>query len=520
MLLDHAILSCMSKMNSLQASKDPDFVESELWNWIQKSKARAINDLIGVGATIPGQMISMAKQNIRGTEMLHEWTKMRKQLRGKQNNVYPASEAWKKINELELAMQEIPELENIISLIRGKAVNTEEMNTLLETLPEEQRSRVILVDWYERVTYGDDPKKLSMILHRYRATPQLFELDPALLDKARAWVEQFSGNIDQGTTDWNTAWKEAQKVGALVAPLASATKRNDILVLCPTGILHRFPLHALLLPVEETSEDQGCAASVTLLERNMPIFTHSLSLFRLCVYARTNISKSAVVDEAPFRAAIVTPLIDGDPSIDELSRFLRCEDFQGETVNRQQVINLCENADLFHFYGHVHRSGEANPMNSHLLLFTGKDPRDDAACNGTHDETAMLSARDIVSHVRFREGAHVNLIACDSGVSYAARGDEMLGLIPATLMAGARSVCGTLWAIERIRAYEWTKLLIDDWKWKRRDEGYSDLIDLASCARNASLSIMYQDEGNREHHMERWAPYVYHGFWQIQDPIG
>ena len=63
---------------------------------------------------------------------------------------------------------------------------------------------------------------------------------------------------------------------------------------------------------------------------------------------------------------------------------------------------------------------------------------------------------------RFREGAHVNLIACDSDVSYAAQGDDMLSLLSAVFLAGARSACTTLWKVTSGSAGDWIELMIKE----------------------------------------------------------
>ena len=426
----------------------------------------------------------------------------------------------RKIHEFEIEMKSVPTLRDLIMLVRGKAVDVEDMNTLLATLPEGQRSKVVLVDWFQPADYPSTERPLFMIVHRFRATPQTFELDAALMGKAEAWINKFPGNTDRKTDDWNLAWEEAQRLRGLIEPLLDTTEVDDALVLCPTGVLHRFPIHALLMSrTSGLSSDQCHDVANTLLERNTVIYTQSMSLFRLCSYARINSSKGASRAAEVFKAAIACPVEEGYDSVEALSDFLCPDDYHtGENVTAERIISICKNADLFHFYGHVHNRDNANPLNAHLLLYTETTfAHKDDTCDGAHDENAMLDARKIMSQMKLREGAHVNLIACDSGVSYPALGDDMMGLIPATLMAGARSACTTLWAVDTNPAGEWTELLVDEWKRARKLQGHSNVINLAQCARQASLSIMQRSEGDgyRESRMRHWAPYVYHGFWEM-----
>ena len=566
-MLDYAISGCHKQMNDSQIDAEKrNLAAIELWNWVQKSKARAINDMLGLGAQLPRQLIEKIAQDHEKHEIYKLWLLARANFQKMRIDINQVNQARENLEQLELVMREMPILNDVISLTRGKAVTVKDMNIVIETFPAERRSKVVLVDWYERANTGEDPFQLLLVLYRYQKPPQVFELDPLLLQKVKAWIRCFPENLLQEDNDWSSAWEEAQGLSALVAPLGVATSEDDILVLCPTGVLHRFPLHALLVPEMKNSKgNEPQRAALTILERNTVVFTQSMSVLRSCVYARSNNFNSTPAKSAVNRAAIVTPLIDGDSSVDELSDFLHTENYQGRIVHREKLISLCENADLFHFYGHVHKSNEKDPLNSHLLLYTGNEdnPVEDAICSndetGQHDAKAMLSASDILSSIKFREGAHVNLIACDSGVSHAAaaRGDEMLGLIPALIMAGARSACATLWAVDQSSANEWTHRLILEWDRERKrsslvenqgeqsqpqqgEENYSpNLIDLALCARRASLAIMYEDDDDddsddsinedsqgrnqskdpRADRMRNWAPYIYHGFWQIPDLI-
>ena len=496
-------------------------VATELWNWVQKSKGRAVNDLLGLNATNSCQMEEALKSTIGGKETLDQWTRDRQNLHEK-----PTHQGRRDLLALELRMQETPEAKALIELAQGKAVTAEDMNTLLVTLPEVERSKLILVDWFQNNVDNSVPSKLTMMIFRYNEVPQIFPLDSTLIAEVQTWVDTVPGSA---TPKWSTAWRDAQRLCGLIKPLLGATKPDDTLVLCPSGILHRFPIHALLLPpTDEAHGEEGNQAEMTLLERNTIIYTPSMSIFRRCVHARSNPSTSMSSDADRFRAAIATPLQVGGPSTRAISKFLGREAYEGSHVNAESLINLSKEADLLHFFGHVHNRDEANPLNAHLLLYTGRGRESDrnVSCDGSHDKDAMLSAEDIIDRVKLREGAHVNLIACESGVSYPAPGDDLLGLLSAIFLAGARSACTTLWPVSSNSAGEWTELLVKEWKLARRRENSrggeaASFIDLAQCARRASLELKREeDEVGQEGCMETWAPYVFHGFWKIHDALG
>lgn len=510
-LLDAAIRRCKYQVLQPEIIEDAtrrDLKATELWNWVQKSKGRAVNDLLGFSATLPRQMEEMAHQLSGGKKMLDEWIEKRQSLQKQ-----PTHQGRKELHALELQMQRIPEIGELVALARGKAVDLTNMNALLGTLPEVERAKTVLVDWYTPTSDQSDVEELMMITLRYKTAPRVYQLDPDLMRQAKSWVSLFPGST---TPEWSEAWQELQNLRLLIEPLLEITEPDDFLVLCPTGTLHRFPFHALLVPsTNETNRKDDYKSDITLLERNALVYTPSMSLFRLSAYARFVPPTSSLLDESSFRAAIVTPLLRGGPSAEVLENFLGCEASEGPADDNEEVISVCEEADFFQFYGHVHNRDEVNPINAHLVL--GKE---NATCDGTQEEGAILSAKDIVSRVKFREGAHVNLIACDSGVSYAAQGDDMLSLLSAVFLAGARSACTTLWEVTPRSAGEWVELLIAEWKLaKGCSEERANFVNLARCARGATLKLMKESGNNREDNMQTWAPYIYHGFWDIRDKL-
>ena len=506
-LLEMSIRRCRNQVLQAEEIENATY---HLWNWVQKSKGRAVNDLLGVGAALPRQMIEMAHQVDGGKEMLDEWVEKRQSLQKQ-----PTHQGRKELRALELEMQRFPEIRELVELVRGKAVDVANMNAVFETLPEAERTKIVLVDWFSLASDEPELEELIMITFRYNTAPRMFQLDPDLMRQAKSWIDLFPGSA---TPDWSQAWQEVQRVRALIEPLLDVTEPDDFLVLCPTGVLHRFPLHALLIPsTKETNGKMDQTGDITLLERNALVYTPSMSLFRLCAYARTVPGTSSLPDVNHFRAAIATPLPKGGPSARALARFLGCEAFEGRAVRTKNVISICEEADFFHFYGHVHNRNEDNPIDAHLLLYTG-DSEENETCDRDREVGAVLSAKDIISRVKFREGAHVNLIACDSGVAYAAQGDDMLSLLTAIFLAGARSACTTLWSVETRSAGEWIELLIAEWKpAKRRSDERANFVSLAECAREATLKLMKEDRCSREDNMQIWAPYIYHGFWDIRD---
>lgn len=138
----------------------------------------------------------------------------------------------------------------------------------------------------------------------------------------------------------------------------------------------------------------------------------------------------------------------------------------------------------------------------------------------------QICAREVLS-LPLREGAHLNLAACASGQlgkfvygrsAISGRTNEVMGLVPAFLLAGAGSVTGTIWPIRDDYAAEFGVLF---WKAaintstetsKGKEERISgeSLIDLAIIVQIVVLKM-------RETYKvpSAWAGFVLSGFWQL-----
>ena len=195
-----------------------------------------------------------------------------------------------------------------------------------------------------------------------------------------------------------------------------------------------------------------------------------------------------------------------------------------EEVARSNIILECIDSEIFYFCGHVHASGPDRSLNAHLYLYDPADEEGNAVCRGTHPPESQLTGADIIRKLTFNEGAHINLLACESGVTYKSARDDMLGLIPSFFHAGARSVLGTLWPVAPYYAQKWTEAfarglaVATDKVGNRSVEQDNDrhevrtsleFINVAECCQRASLTLMAQRGEGRL--LQNWGAYVYHG---------
>lgn len=104
------------------------------------------------------------------------------------------------------------------------------------------------------------------------------------------------------------------------------------------------------------------------------------------------------------------------------------------------------------------------------------------------------------------------LIACESAHHDLSPGEEPMGLVSAFLVAGAKSVLGTLWTVASESARLFSNYFYTDvyHQSSRRDAG---LVDLARSVQQAVLEIRRSPETRSPYH---WAAFVLHGAWLVR----
>ena len=387
-------------------------------------------------------------------------------------------------------------------------------------LPENERSRLVLVDWFFAHTV--EGRDLHLIVLRHQGPPVFHRVEKGALQKAEAWIKKYLSSDTSGNGDsFENAFKDAQEAAGLVKPLAALTHPGELLVFCPTAALHRFPLHCLKLKDNvEGNHEEG----QILLQRNTVTYIHSMTLLQLCLGSRIQ-----TILPAPGKVVVATPLEQCLESVAPIAELFDQTPLRDEEVSRSEIITECASSDFFHFCGHVHASDPDRPLDAHLLLFDPDDEEGDSVCSGTHPPESQLSGADIMQKLVFNEGAHINLMACESGVTYECAGDDMLGLIPSFFYAGARSVLGTLWPVAPHYAQKWTEAftqecataIVDEARYRDSKKNVDpnecnnglDFVNLARCCQEASLTLMAQRGESR---LQDWGAYVFHGYWGIR----
>ena len=520
--IDHATRDWY-KTGAWGMKKRQDRVIEDMWNWIQRSKGRAIAEAVAMSNELPKTMVEKAAKK-DCDHLLDSWQDLRKTIYDAADDVPGRAVKYQRrreLEDLETRMATIPELDEIISIVNGKATTTTAMQSLMAELPEEERSKLVLVDWFFTNTVGG--RDLHLIVLRHQGPPIFKQVEKGTMQKAEAWIQRYLTGMAPDDS-FGEAFKQAQAATGIVKPLATLTKPGELLVFCPTASLHRFPLHCLKIREAAADPDED---GQTLLQRNTITYIHSMTLLQLCIRSRIRAKPPAYAN-----VVIATPLDHCLESVTPITELFNQTPLLDEEVSHSNIVSACAGSDFLHFCGHVHASDPGRPLDAHLLLYEPDEEEPSASCTGAHLPESKLSGADIIQRLAFNEGAHVNLMACESGVTYESVGDDMLGLVPSFFYAGARSVLGTLWPVAPHYAQKWTEIFSRKWaaaideadnRQAQRENGSfdrstsSDFINLAKCCQEASLSLMEQ---RGDTNLQDWGAYVFHGYWGVGKVLG
>ena len=213
----------------------------------------------------------------------------------------------------------------------------------------------------------------------------------------------------------------------LLAPLERHLEQPEIqrITFIPHHYLHIVPLHAL--------EVKGRR----LLDQYTIDYCPSLSLLALC---RQRLGGGLVIRH---------PLVIGNPDGSLLAAEIEAEAvssmfdsallLRGPEASLVSLLSNIDDRSCLHFACHG-RSGRHQEEDFALLLAP------------TRNHTGLLSAGQIISHVRIVPGSLVVLSACSTAQTVLGETDEYVGLVGAFLLSGASRVVASLWPVDDISA--------------------------------------------------------------------
>jgi CHAT domain-containing protein len=500
-----------------------------LWNWVQKSKGRALTDAMGLSVRIPAELLQTVQTDQNLNQKLARWDAVNLELKEalqKPSSSDSANDIFYlriRRNEVKQELLLVDELADLINVVEGRAIQYTEIENILSTAKkadEKNENAIVLVDWlYVTNIWGG--RELYFFAIRYSGGPESntslsFFPQGAAYDPVNSWIARHLQEKDlqaaqpsfkATSPSASTAFAELQKLNSIILPLKSIAQPGDTLVLCPTDSLHRLPLHAMYLPSSDAKNE-------LLIERNPVVYCHSLSIFRFCVYSWFEASES--YEDTYGMASGFFPLnlrelegIDDYTLRERATQALRSLILEEEAVIQTSFYKNVNQSKMVFFLGHVHDAGSA-PLESHLVLYEvpGQERR-----NCHHLVTEIVRAADILENAQLSRGAHVILISCASGLVHSKATDEYLGLLPAFIYSGARSTVSTLWPIKQVSGVEFSNSYFENWMNSRVGSG---IANLAKCMQGAVLELLGQYP---VHDLDKWGAFVFHGYWMYANKI-
>ncbi|MCJ1306742.1 hypothetical protein MMC25_000385 [Agyrium rufum] len=484
---------------------------ADAWTWVQKSKARSLSDLLGLGVFVPLKLRERILHDTTCQRLFEEEQRLAENLAAA-----PDTEQFMvriRLEKHQETMREQGMLAELLNLREGVPIILDDLFTgsMKYRTRKQHNHTIVFVDWIV-IESG-----LFMYVVKQGENPILREL-PISIHTVQTWVSKHLNSenddlnhIPHETTLLGLQEEDEEEEGSLrdldilVAPLAELSREDNLLVLCPTGALHAIPLHALRLgPVEDRR---------ILIERNLIAYCASLTSFVQCCRRADSgtperFSKRLL---AVYERELGTEN-DGHREFSEderreiyastkiLADYLDGEQLCGEDLTFQSFKESLECADLVHFFGHCDYAPDLSVEQS--LRISGE---------GEGTQPACVTVKDLFD---FRiKAAHISLLACASAVQRFQAGDEPLGLVTGFLSAGATSVLGTLWPVQSPTARLFSEYFYTHLLQSAEEESHYRVYDLAYAAREAILDIKKCWEFRQPRH---WASFVLHGAWFLK----
>jgi CHAT domain-containing protein len=250
--------------------------------------------------------------------------------------------------------------------------------------------------------------------------------DPRLVDWVNTWHRDYGGYRSSRTFATRDTWQERIETtlrsldDALMAPIISRLPETGWgIALIISGLLSMLPLHA----------------APSILKAEIPVcYAPSAWVLDRCV-------RRSRPGWAPVLGIAVDPterLSYGEWELDRIDTLFRaaCPDPITRLIGPEATFEAVTRELLNHRTSYVSCHGMhdfQNPLQSRLIL---------------HDE--HLTLEHLLGRMRLDVARLIVLSACETGigVEFATRGEEFIGLPSGFIVAGAKSVIGSLWAVD------------------------------------------------------------------------
>lgn len=209
----------------------------------------------------------------------------------------------------------------------------------------------------------------------------------------------------------------------LLSPIKTLLTNKKQLYIVPHGPLHYIPFQALMTKTDdkpflfdEAELHIAYAPSATILVKHCQLKTGHQPAPTLAL---------------GYNGSGTTELLHPEAEAVAVANLFQGHLLSGSQPKKEALFQLGENVQTLHIACHGHFKPKS-PMASYLEL-------------GPNEQ---LTAQEVVDQLRLPPHSLVTMSACESGLSLVLRGDELMGLPRAFLVAGASTVLCTMWRVE------------------------------------------------------------------------
>jgi hypothetical protein len=458
----------------------------ELWEWIQKAKARSLSDILGLDVLIPASLREEVQTNPKMNELFVRERELTNKINTSEHSARIALRT--ELYAIQEQMLQHDPLKAIVDLRNGSPVTAGQLRSLQKRVVGRANGRrTICVDWIDLMG-----NILMLVALEDEPIPRV-EKCGLTVEFVEKWKQKWlSGGIEDEEYEEDEPEFCLRQLDSLVSPLRKLSAEDDILVCCPTGVLHSLPLHALWI-----------SEKTPLIVRNPIVYCASLTSFwQCCQRAESSVLDNrpwyllGVYEQAPSRRFYPRERDAVYSGMSNLAEKHRAIASTGSTVTKAHFVDVIQQSALLHFHGHC-------LLDSDVLTEQSLELAD-----------GYLLAKEVFD-MKLRN-PHITLIACESASQGIAAGDEPLGLVTALLCAGASSVVGTIWPTASGTGRLFADVFYANLE-RQRDElgSNSGIFNIADALRSSVIWLRGQKDTR---HPYCWASFVLHGSWFMNVP--
>ena len=390
------------------------------------------------------------------------------------------------------------------SLLREFSTKEQESITIAEShldlealieLSSTTNHKAKFVDWI----CFDSPAKILILVCSFEQTntgvSKLLHVRECSISEPE--IEKIKRRLNPAVLNSPDAQLFLKKLLPLVQPLMDLSEEGDLLVFCPTSLLHNVPLHAIEL----------VGSSEILLERNPIVYTSSLEAL-MAVYSTSRGRRNGGQAERQQQKGVICSAYDEeseDPSI-KLERSCLYTDLRqladsldgsslllGSELSAEAIKTKAALSCFLHFHGHA--IYDEHDITKQMLVL---------GHSSGNLSLAEIAELDL-------ERALVTLIACEGGLQdFSIGGDEPLGMLSCFFLGGATSVVAALWSIKSSTGRSFTKAFYRNLSRQKTTSQKHSMLRVAVALQATCVELKHIPGLENPYH---WAAFVLHGLW-------